>query len=139
MKKWLKNSKGLTLVELLAVVVILGIVAAIAVPAIGKTISNSKVKADIGTYNMIKDAALRYSLDKQADGESGAITTEAVSNLKTQGYLTDYKVAGQSNSAITFDNYAVAVDSNGVATVTITTTAGKAITVTDGKSISVAS
>ena len=35
MKALLKNEKGLTLIELLAVIVILGIIAAIAVPSIG--------------------------------------------------------------------------------------------------------
>ncbi len=35
LQKRLKNEKGLTLVELLAVIVILGIIAAIAVPSIG--------------------------------------------------------------------------------------------------------
>lgn len=34
-KKLLKNQKGFTLVELLAVIVILGIIAAIAIPSIG--------------------------------------------------------------------------------------------------------
>ncbi|WP_397428574.1 type II secretion system protein, partial [Priestia koreensis] len=45
----LKNQKGLTLIELLAVVVILGIIAAIAIPSIGNIIQKSKedaVKAD---------------------------------------------------------------------------------------------
>lgn len=41
-RKMLRNEKGLTLIELLAVVVILGIIAAIAVPSIGKIIDNSK-------------------------------------------------------------------------------------------------
>jgi type IV pilus assembly protein PilA len=49
MKKWLqkrlKNEKGLTLVELLAVIVILGIIAAIAVPSIGNIVDNSRIKA----------------------------------------------------------------------------------------------
>lgn len=45
LKKRLKNEKGLTLVELLAVIVILGIVAAIAIPAIGSLIDNSRIKA----------------------------------------------------------------------------------------------
>ena len=45
LQKRLKNEKGLTLVELLAVIVILGIIAAIAIPSIGNIIENSKVNA----------------------------------------------------------------------------------------------
>ena len=45
LQKRLNNEKGLTLVELLAVIVILGIIAAIAVPSIGGIIQNSRVKA----------------------------------------------------------------------------------------------
>ena len=44
LQKRLKNEKGLTLVELLAVIVILGIIAAIAVPSIGNIIDNSRDK-----------------------------------------------------------------------------------------------
>lgn len=47
----LKSEKGLTLVELLAVIVILGIIAAIATPAIGNIIENSK-------YNAVKSDAI---------------------------------------------------------------------------------
>lgn len=42
MKKLFKSEKGLTLIELLAVIVILGIIAAIAVPAIGGIINKTK-------------------------------------------------------------------------------------------------
>ena len=45
LQKRLNNEKGLTLVELLAVIVILGIIAAIAVPSIGGIIQNSREKA----------------------------------------------------------------------------------------------
>lgn len=45
LKKKLKEQRGLTLVELLAVVVILGIIAAIAIPSIGNIIAKSKFDA----------------------------------------------------------------------------------------------
>lgn len=49
LKKRLKDQRGLTLIELLAVIVILGIIAAIAIPSIGNIIDKAKedaVKAD---------------------------------------------------------------------------------------------
>lgn len=59
-KQRIKNEKGLTLIELLAVIVILGIIAAIAIPSIGSIIQKSKedaVKADAIT---ILNAAKNY-------------------------------------------------------------------------------
>ncbi|MGG0738709.1 prepilin-type N-terminal cleavage/methylation domain-containing protein [Niallia taxi] len=49
LKKHIKNEKGLTLIELLAVIVILGIIAAIAIPSIANIIEKSRydaIKAD---------------------------------------------------------------------------------------------
>ncbi|MFC4356008.1 type II secretion system protein [Chryseomicrobium palamuruense] len=60
MKKLLKkrlNQKGLTLIELLAVIVILAIVAAIAVPAIGNLISESRDKAILAEASNILSGA----------------------------------------------------------------------------------
>nr|WP_110067402.1 type II secretion system protein [Cytobacillus oceanisediminis] len=56
-RNYFKNQKGLTLVELLAVIVILGILAAIAVPSIGGIIDNSKKDAHIANAKQIVSAA----------------------------------------------------------------------------------
>jgi type IV pilus assembly protein PilA len=59
-KKRLKDQRGLTLVELLAVVVILGIIAGIAVPNIGKIISNTEEDAKVSEGIQIIQAAKLY-------------------------------------------------------------------------------
>jgi type IV pilus assembly protein PilA len=60
-KNRIKNQKGLTLIELLAVIVILGIIAAIAVPSIGKLIGNSEDDAKVAEGIQIINAAKLYS------------------------------------------------------------------------------
>jgi prepilin-type N-terminal cleavage/methylation domain-containing protein len=73
MVKTLKGNKGVTLLELLAVLVILGIVAAIAIPTIGNLIENQQEKAVHAEWTQILSAAELYILDDQAtfneDGE----------------------------------------------------------------------
>ncbi len=53
----LKNNKGVTLVELLIVIVILGIIAAIAIPAVGNIVDNAQKDAVIADAQNIRSAA----------------------------------------------------------------------------------
>jgi len=81
MTQVLKNKKGVTLVELLAVIVIMGIIAAIAVPAIGGLIDNSKINAVEAQISAIEDAARLY-----ANANPG-ITSGTVADLNP-AYIT---------------------------------------------------
>ena len=83
LKKRLKDQRGLTLVELLAVVVILGIISAIAVPSIGGLIDNSKKEAHVANaQQMVSSAKLALTTDA---------TLQEGTHFLTLGYLEDQK------------------------------------------------
>lgn len=82
-KALLKKEKGFTLVELLAVIVILGIIVAIAIPAIGNIIENARGDAEAQQITLVEDAARLFDVQNtMAVGE-----TITVSDLVEYGYL----------------------------------------------------
>jgi len=84
-KKMLKNQKGLTLIELLAVIVILGIIAAIAVPSIMGIIDKSRTDAARGDALQVLNAAKLYVA---AAAPEGTITfTDDGDNTELNDYL----------------------------------------------------
>lgn len=79
----LKNRKGVTLVELLAVIVILGIIAAIAVPTIGNLIERQRENAANATYEAVLEAGRLYILQE----DLVATDTFTAADLVTEGFL----------------------------------------------------
>ncbi|EOR25499.1 MAG: prepilin-type N-terminal cleavage/methylation domain-containing protein [Niallia nealsonii] len=97
-KQRIKNEKGLTLIELLAVIVILGIIAAIAIPSISGIIQKSREDAVKSEAITIINAAKNYVA---ANGlpESG---TDTIKEEDLKEFISDTKFKDK--------NYTVSVD-----------------------------
>lgn len=83
--KQMRDERGLTLIELLVVVVILGIIAAIAVVAIGGLIDNSRKDAQVSNAKQLLSAAKLYT--SQNTLESGEVVQLGL--LKGGATMTD--------------------------------------------------
>ena len=99
-KNIFKTKKGFTLVELLAVIVVIILISGVGIITYLKTINNSKSKATLLAINNIKEAAYLYSkegtdeiewvnsYDKKGK-ESGKYACVSVQQLINKGYFKD--------------------------------------------------
>jgi type IV pilus assembly protein PilA len=87
-----KNNKGFTLVEIMIVVVIIGLLAAMAIPAFQKVRASSQEKAIINNLRQVHSAAQQYFLEH---GASTVALTDIVGD-GTDKYLKSIQtVAGE--------------------------------------------
>ncbi len=77
------KKKGFTLVELLAVIVILAVIALIATPMIMDVIEKSRRGAAIESVNGILEAAENYQLESMLEGEEYQQTIDLTSDILT--------------------------------------------------------
>ena len=86
-----KNNKGFTLIEILAAVVILGIISTIAVPAVYKYVTKTKDFSYENMYKTVYDAVKNYRIDTNdvsANGFSAPTYTKAdINNFVELNYL----------------------------------------------------
>ncbi|WP_321434363.1 competence type IV pilus major pilin ComGC [Trichococcus flocculiformis] len=94
-KQLLKKEGGFTLVELLAVIAILGFIVAISIPLVGNVVSKAKTDTAAQQQELVIDAAQMYFLQEENPGESVDLAT-----LKSKGYL-EKKYKGTSPASIT--------------------------------------
>ncbi|MGX8235987.1 type II secretion system protein [Exiguobacterium undae] len=137
--KQLRDERGLTLIELLVVVVILGIIAAIAVVAIGGLIENSRKDAVVSDAKQLVAAAKLYTSSNPVQpGETikvgvndndSAIAANAVTKGTTAAprtdslkkYIDDMKDALNSDADYK-DSFVVVTEKNGAYTYAVTLT-----------------
>ena len=87
----MKNNKGFTLVELLGVITIIAILSLIAIPAVTKTINNSRKNHFESQKKLIIIAAKSYAQSNRSvlPRTVGETTTITIQTLKDSGYLKD--------------------------------------------------
>ncbi|MFA5407957.1 MAG: prepilin-type N-terminal cleavage/methylation domain-containing protein [Bacilli bacterium] len=91
----MRKNKGFTLVELLAVIVILAIILAVAIPGIGAIINSSKKSSYNSQMNLIKKAASLY----MAKYSNGTTTSVRLDDLIEAGFIKDSVVNPVTNEA----------------------------------------
>ena len=75
--RMLKNRKGFTLVELMVVVVIIGVLTAIAVPVYQNVVANAETNAINANIRILDSAVSMYSVQNQVTDLSGVDITSA--------------------------------------------------------------
>ena len=96
----LKKSRngGFTLVELMVVVAVIAILAAIAMPQFLSAADRARTAKETADIQIIKNATQLYMIDKNVD------TPPTVENLYKEGYLTEHvKTAKDKEYTITYE------------------------------------
>lgn len=112
MKKFQSKTKGFTLVEIMIVVVIIGLLAAMAIPAFQKVRASSQDKAVLNNLRQLGAAADQYFLEKGASAVArtvlvGTESTQYIKNIQTVASET-YTGTIHQGQAITAEGVASA-------------------------------
>lgn len=73
----IKRENGFTLIEILAVIVIIGVLGAVVIPKLTSSTANARRKADIATAHQVKAALDRYHLETGTYPKNSELTASA--------------------------------------------------------------
>ena len=98
MRHFRRGEKGFTLIELLVVVAILGVLAAVAIPNVGKFMGTGHTQAAQTELHNVQTAVLAGMADAQVGTITGG-TFDSSSDVDISGNITvgDYIVGGNTN------------------------------------------
>ena len=107
-----KMKQGFTLVEIMIVVAIIGLLAAIAIPSFMKARTTSQANACINNLRQIEAGKEQWALEKKKNTGATAVTVEVMEYLKNPsastncpgGGIVTYSVIG-TNAACTITNH----------------------------------
>jgi type IV pilus assembly protein PilA len=103
----MKRNSGVTIVELLIVIVIMGIIAAFAVVNVNSILTNTRIKVDtfnLGTLNSVTEDYATYKSITSGDIFVGVSTdNDRMNTLISNGYLEGIVVAQQNDAVFSWD------------------------------------
>jgi prepilin-type N-terminal cleavage/methylation domain-containing protein len=105
------NKNGFTLIELIIIMVILGILAAVAVPRLGSSIGSSEVAAEDAVIGNLRSALEVYAMDKVVENSSKSYPTNPFNALDDKSRIkltgTSWSYGGTSISHLRNDSTSV--------------------------------
>ena len=113
MGRILKSRLGFTMIELMVVVIIVGVLAAIAIPIYSKYVKNARVTEATGRLGDLLAAAKAYASERESDGVT--TTADWPTSASATGFLGD---AGATSNF----TYTLVGAVNGLLTITATGT-----------------
>ncbi len=104
MRRYLKKTEAFTLIEIMVVIMVIGVLAGIMVPAYQKSIEKARMAEAYSVLKAIQDAQIRYAARNAAYASSGTDLDDITTSLTTDKYFTITVRQGNPSAVDTTDS-----------------------------------